>query len=206
MKWLDLVKLKTRGYLVLDNFFPEGLCEKLRNITLQFPSDSSSVKTWSNYQAINFDLKPDDWSLKEISDNFVVPKVSFLKEQYYSRAWSLRFDTVGTGVGPHTDPSHFTVNVWVTPDECVEDKDKNGLIVYRKKRPKGPWEEYSSDERGWSMGKIREYLKKSRYDIISYKFNRAIIFMGDSFHETCDVQMKPGVKNCRVSYTFLYDK
>lgn len=204
MKYFDILRLKVKNYIVVDNFFPEEICSHLQNLTLTY--DRDDIETWSNYQAINFDNDYFNLSLRMIADDFVFPKVSFIKKESYIRSWSLRFNTFGTGVGPHTDPSHFTVNVWVTPDKCMGDPNKNGLIIYKKKRPKGPWEEYSSHEKGWSMEKIRDYLKESKYDIIPYRFNRAIIFMGDSFHETCDVEMKPGVNNCRVSYTFLYEK
>jgi hypothetical protein len=204
-KIIDIIKLRINGYLVIDDFFPAEICDHLRNLTLTYQGGSSSIKNWSNYQAINFDLDKTDISLRAVSNQFVLPKVSFLKNKNYSRAWSLRFNTIGTGVGPHTDPSRITVNVWVTPNECTDHEKKNGLIIYKKKRPKGPWEQYSSDETGWSIEQIRKYLKKTKYDIIPYKFNRAIVFMGDTFHETCDVRMKPGIENTRVSYTFLYD-
>jgi len=202
MKLFDLIKLKTIGYIIVDDFFPVGLCEKLRNITLNFPSDSSSVKTWSNYQAINFDLNQEDWSLKKISDKYVIPKVSFLNENDYSRGWSLRFNTTGTGVGPHTDPAQYTVNVWVTPNHSLANENSNGLIMYRKRFDNKRWMETYN----WTLDESKEYVKHSRKVNIPYKFNRAVIFESNQFHETDNVIMKPGVNNCRVSYTFLYDK
>ena len=110
------------------------------------------------------------------------------------------YETVALGVCPHADPSFININVWVTPDECVYDHNKNGLKIYKKKAPKEcTWEEYN---KGHYL--IKSYLKESKYDRIPYKYNRAIIFRGNTFHETDKVHMKPGHENKRVNYTFLY--
>ena len=50
-----------------------------------------------------------------------------------------------------------------------------------------------------------QFLKDASYDTIPYKYNRAIIFEGRTFHSTDNVHMKPGDNNKRVNYTFLYD-
>ena len=57
---------------------------------------------------------------------------------------------------------------------------------------------------GGNVGIIELFLKGSKYDIIPYKYNRAIIFRGNTFHSTKSVHMKPGDENRRVNYTFLY--
>ena len=101
---------------------------------------------------------------------------------------------------PHADPSFINVNIWVTPDECVYDHAKNGLVIYKKKAPK----EWTHFQYNADVNRIRTYLKESKYDRIPYKYNRAIIFKGNTFHSTDSVYMKPGDENRRVNYTFLY--
>ena len=89
----------------------------------------------------------------------------------------------------------------MTPDECVEDHNKNGLLIYKKKAPKSwRWRDYNAN-----VPLLEVFLKGTKYDIIPYKYNRAIIFRGNTFHSTNSVYMKPGDENKRVNYTFLYD-
>ena len=92
------------------------------------------------------------------------------------------------------------MNIWVTPDECVEDHDKNGLVIFKRKAHKMSWRQYNSDG-----DFIDKYLKGSKYDRIPYKYNRAVIFRGNTFHSTDSVHMKPGDQNKRINYTFLYE-
>ena len=197
-KYIDLLRLKINNYIVIDDFFPDGMCTYLRDKTLN--SEYYDNTFMGGYQALNFDYedyKTD--SLKDISDKYIIPKISLANK--YSRAWSFVYDNVSRGICPHADPSFINVNIWVTPDECVYDHNKNGLILYRKKCPKDwDWETYNRD-----LNLIEDFLKGSKYDRIPYKCNRAVIFRGETFHSTDSVYMKPGPENKRVNYTFLYD-
>ena len=191
----DLLRLKVNNYIIIDNFFPDDICTELREKSLN--AKEYNDKYW-DYQALDFDDIPTNPSLKYISDNYITPKVSLAKNYY--RAWTFVYDNVALGVFPHADPSFININVWVTPDECVYDHNKNGLKIYKKKAPK----EWTWDQYNRSDSLIGDFLKGSKYDIIPYKCNRAVIFRGDTFHETDNVHMKPGHENKRVNYTFLY--
>ena len=195
-KYIDLLRLKINNYIIIDDFFPDEICTELREKTLN--SEVYRDDYW-DYKALDFDYDHRTESLTHISDKYVVPKIS-LAEKYF-RSWSFVYNNVARGVLPHADPSFINVNIWVTPDECVQDHNKNGLRIYKKKSPK-EWThfQYNSD-----MTRIQTYLKGSKYDRIPYKCNRAIIFRGNIFHSTDSVRMKPGLENKRVNYTFLYD-
>ena len=191
----DLLRLKISGYIIIDNFFPDDICTELREKSLN--AKEYNDKYW-DYQSLDFDDIPTNPSLKYISDKYIIPKVSLAKN--YFKAWTFVYDNVALGVLPHADRSFININVWVTPDECVYDHNKNGLKIYKKKAPKEwTWAEYNRDS-----NLINRYLKESKYDRISYKYNRAIIFRGNTFHATDKVHMKPGHENKRVNYTFLY--
>ena len=191
----DLLRLKVNNYIIIDNFFPDDICTELREKSLN--AKEYNDKYW-DYQSLDFDYIPTNPSLKYISDNYITPKVSLAKNYY--RAWTFVYDNVALGVFPHADPSFININVWVTPDECVYDHNKNGLKIYKKKAPKEwIWAQYNRDS-----NLINEYLKDSKYDRVLYKYNRAVIFRGDTFHSTDSVHMKPGHENKRVNYTFLY--
>ena len=197
MVWLyDRLRLNLNNYLIIDNFFPDEICKELREKTLN--SKKYNKEYW-DYKALDFDnVDVELESLKDISDKYVVPKISLAEK--YLRSWSFVYENVSRGVRPHADPSFINVNIWVTPDECVYDHNKNGLRLYRKKaKPEWPHYQYNGDENF-----ISSYLKGVKYDRIPYKYNRAIIFKGNTFHSSDSVHMKPGDENRRVNYTFLY--
>ena len=197
MGWLyDRIRLKLNNYIIIDNFFPDDICTELREKSLY---SKFYNEQYFDYKALNFDSYVEDESLEDISDKYVVPKISLAKD--YQRAWSFVYENVGRGVVAHADPSFINVNIWVTPDECVYDHNKNGLRIFRKRVP--------SEMPEWLLQQntsyVANYLKDSKYDIIPYKYNRAVIFRGHSYHSTEKVHMKPGHENKRVNYTFLYE-
>ena len=198
-KWRDSIRLKISNYIIIDNFFPDKICTELREKSLN--AKEYTKKYW-DYKALDFD-NGDSESLQDISNKYVVPKIPLAEK--YLRSWSFVYDNVARGVGVHADPSFINVNIWITPDECVEDFNKNGLRIYHKHAPK-EWtrEDYNGDNIK-SYLKMKSYLKDSKYDRIPYKYNRAIIFKGRAFHSTDNVHMKQGEENKRVNYTFLYE-
>ena len=203
-KYIDLLKLKIKGYLVVDDFFPKEICTKMRYDALnhyEYMPMKKTYTTYWNYRYKDFDNCDYNDSLKDIADTYVASKISLVDASTYKRSWSFLYDNEGDGVGAHADPSYINVNIWVTPDECVEDHNKNGLKLYHRKAPKEwTWDQYNRD-----LSLIKEFLMGSKYDIIPYKCNRAIIFEGNTFHTTDNVHMKPGHINKRINYTFLYD-
>ena len=197
MGWLfDRLKVKIDGYIIIDNFFSDVICTYLREKCLY---SKQYTKVYWDYKALDFDNGYSTESLKEISEQYVVPKISLVDSSKYMRSWSFVYDNIARGVLPHADPSFINVNIWVTPDECVEDYNKNGLVIFKKKADKITWDQYNTDSEF-----IERYLKGTKYDRIPYKYNRAVIFRGNTFHATDHVHMKPGGENKRINYTFLY--
>ena len=197
-KFIDLLRLKINNYIIIDDFFPDEICTELREKSLN--AKEYTQKYW-DYKSLDFDNDNSE-SLQDISNKYVVPKIPLAEK--YLRSWSFVYDNVARGVLPHSDPSFINVNIWVTPDECVEDFNKNGLRIYRKPSPI-TWDKLPQDYDGHHSSEIKSYLKHSKYDRIPYKYNRAIIFKGNTFHSTDNVHMKHGEENRRVNYTFLYE-
>ena len=192
-KYIDLLRLKIKGYIIIDDFLPDEICDKLRYLAL---NDKKVDYQWSNYVAKDFDKGDDSYSLKWVADQYISQRVSFVRKESYIRSWSFLYNNKGDGVGLHIDPgSYYTFNMWVTPDECVEDNNINGLRIYRKR--------FNKTNFGGTVGK--EFVKGVKYDIIPYRYNRCVIFRGNTIHETDCVSMKSGSENKRISYTFLYD-
>ena len=197
---LNKKELYFKGCIVIDNFFPAEICTNLRDFALS-TTDNADKTVYSNgYVATNFDIGCEH-SIDPSIIAHIKSKVPILRNKKYNRSWCFLYDNICRGVLPHADPSAFNVNVWVTPSGSVFDRNKNGLILYKKRAPKNmTWNQYNVDNES-----IKKYLDGSKTYKVPYKFNRAVIFPGKIFHTTDNVHMKPGKNNRRVNYTFLFD-
>ena len=201
---LDYLKLKFNNYYIVDDIFPESLCERLRQYTLSNKSGAILAHS-GDYSATNFDMtEENDPELKKASE-IICSKVSLAHESRYLRSWYFVYDTISRGVVPHVDPGALTVNVWVTPEHCIEDREKNGMRLYRDSRQKMNWSYYYNSSAEVQTYLTDKYLKGVKYDKIPYRYNRAIVFGGKTFHSTDYVHTKHGHENKRVNYAFLYD-
>ena len=188
------------GILVIDNFFPEKICEDLRKFALFPPKQHHDL--YGEYKAMNFDIYPPEFSLKKLVDECVLPKLNFLENITYDRSWCFVYDNKSNGVPAHADPSFVNLNVWLTPNESVNDFKKNGLKLYHKIVDDNvSYHDYNSKSSKFT----KEQIKNSQFTIVPYKYNRAVLFLGKMFHETMGVDMKDGHNNRRVSYTFLFN-
>lgn len=191
------IQLKYRGYIVVDNFFPKDVSSYLRSLALSEKDVNDFYP--DGYKAADYYENSKNMPPRII--NLVKQKVSILKNKKYQRSWSFLYNNICRGVNIHADPSTYNVNVWVTPNNCVENKNKNGLVLFKRMAtPSMTWDQYNGDG-----DFINEYLKGSKCVRIPYKFNRAVIFPGKMFHTTDSVHMKPGHFNKRINYTFLFD-
>jgi hypothetical protein len=185
------------NYKVIDGIFTEFTRCYLQKLALSEQCVNMNYK--GGYRASDFDggchIKMHPQVLKEIRD-----KIPVLKELKYIRSWSFIYDSQCNGVNPHADPSLYNLNVWVTPDECVEDWNKNGLKIYDIDSENLSYYDYNHN-----IDLINERIKNSKWDVIPYKCNRGVLFPGRSFHATDRVYMKPGSENRRINYTFLFE-
>ena len=200
MGWLyETLKLKIDQYFIVDDIFPEEVCKNLKDLAVD---KTASLFTTDYYGYYGQDYRE---RMEDISD-LIKSKVSIAKAKTYQRSWSFVCDNVSRGVFPHVDPSSINVNIWLTTDECVEDHNKNGLRIYKKNLdPLIEWNQSTRNTYNQDPEFVEKYLNGVKYDIIPYRYNRAVIFSGKTFHSTHHVHMKPGDENRRVNYTFLYD-
>ena len=197
---MDLHKMVdlSKGYAVIDNFLPKEMCHELRELAL---SEKCVNRYYRNgYKASDFDNHNTEFSISPEVLCEIKNKIPLLKEHEYIRAWSFVYENICPGVKSHADRSTYNINWWVTPDECVQDHNKNGLIIFEKDSYGLSYKQYNGSPKF-----IDNYLSGSKYARIPYKFNRAIIFPGRLFHKTDDVHMKPGKENRRINYTFLFE-
>jgi hypothetical protein len=194
-----LIKFKSTGIIIIDNFLSEETCNNLRNFALNPTFGYHDI--YNGYTAVNFDRFTGDLSQIDVVNEFK-DKIKFLENIKYIRSWCFCYNNKSRGVLPHADPSYININVWVTPNECINNPDKNGLKIYHKIRDKNtPHSAYNRD-----IDYINNEILNSKYTVIPYKYQRATIFLGSMYHETMGVDMKDGKDNKRVSYTYLFDK
>ncbi len=190
--------IKDDRYFIEDNLFLPEVIDELRDFAL-----TTDVKddSYDGYYSINYSKGAFPLALLEDIVVSLKLKYAFLGE--FTRGWAFVHDNNANGVTPHADPAKYNVNLWVTPNNSVDDRESNGLILYDVKPPPSwSWEDYNND-----IIMIRKYLDytKSKKTIIPYACNRLLIFNSKYFHETNKVSMIEGSENRRVNYTFMFE-
>ena len=191
----------SKGSAVIDNFFDVEFALTLRE------------KILNNYKDAKPSNRYPDYILKD-ADEKVFPSIQIANDLYehiqelkdtYSRSWVGVFENKGNGTSYHYDwESLVTLNIWLTPNECVQDFSKNGLLIFPVQVPQEVREEENPlvsqaqfVEEFMSLHKHVEPIK------IKYNFNRAV-FQTSLLHATNGVSMKDGEDNKRVSMTILF--
>ncbi len=119
--------------------------------------------------------------------------------------WGFKYDGSLGGVGIHADQAAVNVNIWITPDEANTNPDNGGLIVWDASAPLD-WE--FSQYNGCNDDAVRDFLAKAgaKATVVPYRANRAVIFDSDLFHETDNIEFRPGYENRRIGITLLYGR
>ena len=186
------------GLVVIDNLVPEDEIDELRWYAINTPPDSNH-KFRGGYVSVSMD---DSFPLYNKLARRFIQEIPILRGKKFDRGWIYTYEHDCGGVTPHADPAAINVNLWVTPDHCIADPEKNGLIIYDKKHPDNwTWEDYNKD-----VPKIEKFLKDSgaKERHVKYKCNRLMAFNSSYFHKTNGVSTKPGDRNRRINVTFMY--
>jgi len=189
------------GYVIVDDFLLDDVVKELHEFAVNC-KHINDLYPDGKYYSINFTKDDHLFDLLPPIIESIQQTFSPLHDLEYDRGWAFICQNQGSGVPPHADPAVVNVNLWVTPDECVDDYTKNGLIVYDKTIPDGwTWEQYNC-----STDLIEGYLKESeaKERLVPYRCNRMTLFQSHYFHRTNGVSMKPGKNNRRVNYTFMF--
>tara|TARA_S200002703_G_scaffold84144_4_gene72565 strand:+ start:184 stop:789 length:606 start_codon:yes stop_codon:yes gene_type:complete len=179
---------------IIDNFFTKECFLALR---YRMVFGKSFNKQYEGYLAL------DHYPNEDYLTDCIVSELNYKKKlPKFKRGWSFVYAQNTKGVHMHCDPSEVNLNVWVSSDESVDDKTKNGLNIYKILPPLN-WSRKDWNNDG---SKAKDYILSNNVKPIKipYKSNRAIFFNGAYFHETNSVSMKPGRENMRVSYTLLF--
>lgn len=188
--------------VVVDNFLEPEFTDTLRKYTL-----ISNIREdiYVDYSAINFSREHGHLWFKLLS-NIVdesIDSIPLLKGFTFERAWSFIYSNISEGINIHSDPAKITLNLWVTPDDCMDgDLESNGLEIWKVSRPSDWTPNLYTGAGANALSLINANDSKSI--IIPYKNNRLAIFDSSFFHRSQPVRCKSGYQNKRINYTFLY--
>ena len=185
----------TKGFAVVDG--------------LLSPEELDELRWWGYVGRKENHYKGGYWGIADVKDKCeayrnlsqrFINEIDILKGKEYYSGWIFVYNNKCDGITPHADPAATNINVWITPDHCVEDANKNGLIIYRKKAPA----DWSYKDYNENVPKIRSLLEGADKQEIKYKCNRMMMFDSNRFHETNGVCMKEGEWNRRMNVTFMF--
>jgi len=191
------------GIVVIDDFLSSEVLEELRLFC-----NESTVWSANRYphgrlgaffrEGFNTPL------LRQISEElrFALPNV-IGKRHPLRQLWGFKnTESVPGNSSIHADFAAVNVNFWITPTDANLDPQTGGMTIYEADAP-ADWDFHSYNA---NSDLIRSYLRRAQAKSlrIPYRENRAIIFNSDLFHETDEVNFKPGYENRRINITMLY--
>ena len=133
--------------------------------------------------------------------NKALPRI--MKNNPLRYLWAYKYDSEYSGISTHADEAAVNVNIWLTPDDAVLDKDSGGLVVFTAKPPPDAnFAEYNQNTKKM----IEEIIKPTSFANVTvpFRYNRAVMFDSLLFHHTDVFKFKPGYKNRRINLTILY--
>jgi hypothetical protein len=189
--------------IVIDNFIKPEYALRMQKFALAWNfydhthKDCASVSYYKNIGVW--------YSILSSIESELNANAKFLNGMTQQATWSFVYNNESDGVPPHADWGRTNINFWVTPEECMNNKEGyNGLNIWKSYPPEG----WTREQYNGNGPYVREFLKNNSPSKLSieYKFNRAMIFDSLFFHESQPISSKPGYANRRVNYTFLYKK
>lgn len=133
--------------------------------------------------------------------NKALPRI--MKDNPLRYLWAYKYDSEYSGISTHADEAAVNVNIWLTPDEAVLDRDSGGLVVFTAKPPPDAnFAEYNQN-----AGKlVEEIIKPTDFANVTvpFQYNRCVLFDSMLFHHSDLFKFKPGYKNRRINLTILY--
>ena len=120
--------------------------------------------------------------------------------------WGFKYTSsqTGKGINVHADFGRVNLNFWITPDDANLDPRSGGMIVYDVPAPTS----WGFQDYNGNPARVRSFLKErnARAETVPYKFNRAVLFNSNLFHETDAICFKEGYENRRINVTYLFGR
>eukprot|EP00658_Telonema_sp_P-2_P033064 TRINITY_DN24345_c0_g1_i3.p1 TRINITY_DN24345_c0_g1~~TRINITY_DN24345_c0_g1_i3.p1 ORF type:complete len:705 (+),score=91.90 TRINITY_DN24345_c0_g1_i3:77-2191(+) len=113
-------------------------------------------------------------------------------------------DGSNAGIPIHADQATVNVNTWVTPDQFNLNPSAGGMQVWLKK-PLANWSFLDTNgATGTQLSRIWEWLDGTESRVVTYKYNRAVMFDSEFFHATSKMKFAAGHTKRRINFTYLF--
>jgi len=191
----------SKQIIYIDNFLSDEAIRELREFCLV-------SKVWNEeYQNKYLGAFSDKGFISEIHLQIAIELQQKLPRLFgpygLSKFWGFKYDsTLGKGINVHADQAIHNLNFWITPDEYNKNKNSGGLKVYDAIAP----EDWNFEKYNKNADKIYKFLNDNNANCtnINYKFNRAVLFNSDYFHETDEINFDEGYETRRINITYLF--
>ena len=187
--------------IYIDNFLSDEAIKELREFCL-------ASKIWNiEYQNKYLGATSDKGFISSIHLQIAIDLKQKLPKLFgqhrLGKFWAFKYDsTLGKGINVHADFAIHNLNFWITPDQYNNNKNSGGLKVYDAPAP----ENWTFQQYNKNVEKIYKFLNDNNANCtnIPYKFNRAVLFNSDYFHETDKINFKDGYESRRINTTYLF--
>ena len=179
---------------VSDNKFRKQDLLRLRDYALK----ARAITVYEGYRKISISKLMTDSVFKRVlhQASRLVPN-----DAEFDNGWFMVCSTECDGIPVHADYAYITVNIWITPNNCIKSFEKNGIHI---------WEAVPPDD--WTFAKfngdsssINDILASQKHSI-AYCFNRSLTFTSKMFHATDGVSTLSGAENRRVNLSLMFKK
>lgn len=187
--------------IYIDNFLSKETIVELRNFCLL-------SKVWNREHKNKYlGATCDRGFISDIHLNIAKDLKKFLPKIFGNRElqtfWAYKYEPkISKGINIHADSAKVNLNFWITPNEFNINKNSGGLRVYDEPAPKSwPFAKYNRNTED-----IVNFLKqkKSKFVDIPHRYNRAVLFNSDYFHQTQEVNFKDRYEGRRINITYLF--
>jgi len=198
----DLMFSDPYNYAVIDNFLKARSLKVIRQKLINHPGWHR--KNWFT-PCLNND-NPDIPEVNEIVENLKILCPDIFKKHEYVECWSLMYLN-NTAAGIHADEVDLTLNIWLTPDVYNLNKYASGLTFYDVKYGFSQSSEICLHKDYYTSSEafVRQNTKGQRVSV-SYKCNRAVLFDGQTFHKTDDLNfVNLGIDSYRINLSLGFN-
>lgn len=200
----DKYKDSEIGFVSFDNFLKPDILNLLYEFAL-----SSTI--WHDY------LRSDTYLAAYGRDGLSQPLLYQIAEELRAnlpaifrdlpvlKLWIFKNNQFPIGVRTHADCAAINIVFWITPDEANLDPESGGLVLYDVEAP----EHMSDDEVNQfctDQTKLHEFLQQNMTakHKITYRQNRVTIFNSKLYHETDQLNFKPGYRHRRINLNLVF--
>ncbi|CAK9029136.1 unnamed protein product [Durusdinium trenchii] len=190
----------TKGLFLLDDFFSGSALAELWRYSTEAPCFRSLRPGYLGAFPSDGCVHP---IIRRAAESLEAHLPNIFRKHHLTRWWIFKYLPCGSsGIGIHADDAAVNVNIWLTPDSAC--KKGGGLEIFRSVPSRGSWTAdinrvpAGSEHEAWHKA-----LLKGGVDKITYKQNRACIFVSDRFHAS-EPFVFPDPSMPRVNLTLLF--